>query len=355
MKKLIVSSLPLKSVISDIAEALSTEFTKSCGIFYVQIPKEYGEGTIAGIDFQDGLGLIRYDCTFEEDIIIEYTVDKVHPIKFLFSIEGEIRHKFIDETTWHKIPKYKNAIVASSAHYGHVIAFKGRERAVYSSLELNRREFQSKISCEPTTINMAWRKMLNDVTAKKTIYHEGFYSLELSQIFDEWDLHPDGEWLKTIHLESLALKILVLQITQFEDDIKSEGNKTMLRKAELNQMVKAIHIIEEKLDDLPTIREIALEVGLNENKLQQGFRELLGKTVNHYIKHKRMESARLLILNTDHTFSTIASIVGYKGKSYFSKLFKETYGVQPSEFRRNHGLKGHDFSLASSKLNLDQL
>ncbi len=339
MKRLTVSSLPLKEVISDIARELGTDYTTSCGIFHVAIPENYGQGNIVGTDFDDGLGVIRYDCTFKEDLIFEYSVDKVHPVKFLFTMAGEIRHKFMDESVWHKISKYKNAIVASSANHGHSIHFLAGERIVYSSLELDRRRFQSKISCEPITMVNAWREMLNDVTAKKTFYHEGFYSLELSRIIDHWDKYPRGDWLKKLHLESLAYEVLVLQITQFQDDIKSEGKKTMLRKSELNQMLNAVRIIEERLEDLPTIGEIALEVGLNANKLQFGFKELLGKTVNLYIREKRLESARTLLLNTDYTLSTIASIVGYKSQSYLSKMFREEFGIIPSEYRRNGSRK----------------
>lgn len=333
MEKLVVSSLPLINVISDIAMELETVHTDSCGIFSVDIPKIYGEGMITGTDFDNGLGLIRYDCTFHKDMVIEYSVDKVHPVKFIFAIEGEIRHKFIDESEWHEIPKLKNAIVASSSHHGHMIKFVGGERAVYSSLELDRTRFKSRISCEPVNIDSTWRNMLNDVTAKKTFYHDGFYSLELSKIIEDWDFYPNGEWLKIIHLESMALKILVLQITQFQDDLKSDGKKTMLRKAELKQMLKAIKLVEDHLDDLPTIMDIAAEVGLNENKLQQGFKDLFGKTANTFIQEKRLENVRTLLINTDETISNITAMVGYKSQSYLSKLFRETYGILPSEFR----------------------
>lgn len=329
----------MKNVVSDIALELGTDYAERCGIFYVRIPDAFGKGVIAGTDFNDGLGLIRYDCTFNEDITIEYSVDMVHPVKFLFSMEGEIQHKFIEETDWHNIPKYKNAIVASSAHHGHCIRFLAGEQVVYNSLELNRSGFQSKINCEPTNMAESWRDMLDDVTAKTTFYHDGFYSLELSRIIEEWDKYPEGDWLKSLHLEGMAYRILVLQITQFQDDLRSEGKKTVLRKSELNQMLKAIHIIEERLDDLPTISNIASEVGLNDNKLQQGFKELFGKTVNLYIRDKRLENARTLLLNTDQTLSTIASIIGYRSPSYLSKMFRDAYGVKPSELRRHHELK----------------
>lgn len=334
-----VSSLPIRNVISDIAKELDTDYSKSCGIFKVKIPASFGRGIIEGTDFNDGLAMIRYDCEFLKDTEIRYSVDKVHPLKFLFCMGGQIRHKFLDESKWHNIPHYKNAMIASSQHYGHCVRLLAGERLVYYSLELDRRKFQGKITCEPNNVSATWMSMLNDVSAKKTFYHEGFYSLQLSGIFEEWDTYTDKDWLKKLHLEGLAYKILILQINQFQDDAKSEGNKTMLRKSELNQLIKAVKIIENQLEDLPTINQIASEVGLNANKLQQGFKEIFDKTANEYIREKRLESARILLLNTDQTITAITSMVGFKSHSYLSKIFLRTYGVKPSEFRRNREVK----------------
>lgn len=113
----------------------------------------------------------------------------------------------------------------------------------------------------------------------------------------------------------------------------------MLRRSEMDRTAKAVRIIEENLEELRTIPEIAREVGLNANKLQQCFREILGKTVNGFIMEKRLATARSLLSNTDYTLSTITSIIGYHSQSYFSKKFRETYGELPSEFRKNKGLK----------------
>jgi len=339
MKKFAVSSLPFKDIITDLAKEMNTAFIEDCTIYEVRIPKKYGSGTITGIDFNDGLGLIQYNCFFLEDTQIEFSVDKIHPVKFLLCQIGQIGHKFLNEPNWHDIPQYKNAIVASSEHHGHVIQFSAGRQTLFTSLELDRRRFQSKIGCELKSLAKQWRLLLNDITAKKTFYHDGYFSLQFSEILKDWDKFRQNNFVRKLHLEGLAYKILVLQIMQFEDDIKSEGKKTMLRSSELNQMKKALKIIEDNMDDLPTVEQIAFHVGLNPRKLQQGFQEVFAKSVNEYIKDKRIEIIRTLLVNSEHSLTTIASIVGYKSQSYLSKLFKEEYGVQPSEFRKNFALR----------------
>ncbi|MGB3149654.1 MAG: AraC family transcriptional regulator [Maribacter sp.] len=335
MRSIEISSLPLKNVIADISAILEVPYTENCSLYELRLPESIGTGVIVGIDFDDGLGLIRYDCTFHMDIQFEFTVNKVHPLKFLFCELGSITHSFSDETVTHELPLFKNAIVASSSHNGHVVRFQKGLRTIWNSLELDRRRFQSKVSCELNELNSNLRNLLNDITAKKTFYHEGFYSLELAEIFKVWSAYKTDKFLKKLELEGSAYRILTLQILQFQDDLKNDGNKTLLRKAELNQMVRAIEIIEENLDNLPRIDEIAIEVGLNEKKLQQGFKEIVGRTVNGYIRQKRLSKAKTLLLNTDYTLSYISSAIGYNSSSYFSKIFREEFGVGPSEFKRN--------------------
>lgn len=334
-----VSSLPLKEVISDIAREFGVTFQSECGIFTVDIPQRLGSGTITGSDFEGGLGLIRYDCMFNTDLTFEHTLDRVHPVKFLFCLEGEIGHNFSNESTWHQIPRHRNAVVASSSNHGHRVRFRANERTVFTSLELERKSFRTKIKCTPNSIVKSWSDMLNDLAAEKTFYHDGFYSLRVSELFKEWDHYEDSNFLKYLYLEGLASKILVVQITQFQDDIRSEGKRTLLRQAELNQMMRAINIIDERLEDMPTIRNIALEVGLSAVKLQQGFKELYGKTANKYVKEKRLETAKTLLLKTDETISNISRLVGIKSVSYFSKVFLDAYGILPSEFQKNRERK----------------
>ena len=43
----------------------------------------------------------------------------------------------------------------------------------------------------------------------------------------------------------------------------------------------------------------------------------------------------LAALNTDRSIEAIALETGYKNPSHFHKIFKQTYGVSPSEYRKS--------------------
>lgn len=332
MKTIKVSSLPLKDVITDIASALDVPYTENCNLYELQLPAFIGTGTIKGIDFEDGLGLIEYDCTFFEDIVFEFSVNEVHPLKFLFCLEGCFEHNFEDETVWHKISQYKNAIVASSKNNGHVLRFDKDEYTILHSLELSRKNFQRKMDCELKSLSDPLKSLLMDVKATKTFYYDGFYSLELADLFREVHTFEEKDYLKKLFLEGTAYRILTLQILQYKDDLKSDG--TVIRQSELKQLEKAVKLINERISDLPTIDKIGIEVGLNPKKLQKGFQELVGTSVNSYIQKRRLEIAKTLLINTDKSLSEISDTIGYKSKSYLTKVFKLEYGMNPSEFRK---------------------
>jgi AraC-like DNA-binding protein len=95
-------------------------------------------------------------------------------------------------------------------------------------------------------------------------------------------------------------------------------------------------IIEENLRETPTIPEIAKMVGINEQKLKSLFKKTFTKTLNAYQTETRLNVAKNLLINSDMNIGQIAEEIGYKNKGYFSKRFKEHFGILPVEYVKHH-------------------
>ncbi len=63
------------------------------------------------------------------------------------------------------------------------------------------------------------------------------------------------------------------------------------------------------------------------------FRKETGMSFKNYIIEKRLDLARKLLQNTDDSVRDISLKVGYDNYSYFTRLFKNRFGVTPVEFR----------------------
>jgi AraC-like DNA-binding protein len=83
-----------------------------------------------------------------------------------------------------------------------------------------------------------------------------------------------------------------------------------------------------------TIEGIAMEVGINRNKLHYGFKQVYGLTIHQYQEHLRMEKARHLLATTFKPIKHIAHATGYCNSSRLGAVYKKTYGVTPYQYRK---------------------
>lgn len=330
-----VNSLPIGEVMSDISKAFDTTFSVSCGEYLLNIPAEFGEGSIKGLNFDGGMGIIQYDCLFNQDVDFQFTVDEVHPLKFLYCLEGQLRHRFEGSEEVHEIDQYQEAIVSSDFFSGHILTFQAHMKTVINSLEITRNVFQNKINCELITMNIDLQNLFNDIEAKKLFYHEGYYSLKLADLFREMQSFKGKDLIKRLFLEGKSFQMLTEQILLYEDDSIDLSQRSILRRSEIKQVEIAANLIKKQISELSTISDIASDVGLSPNKLQEGFQNLYGTTVNQYIQKVRLDLIKDLVLNTEYSMSEIADMSGLSSKSYLSKIFKEEYGKSPSDYRKN--------------------
>ncbi len=95
---------------------------------------------------------------------------------------------------------------------------------------------------------------------------------------------------------------------------------------------KATEIIKQKYYDPLTIKELARTVGINEKKLKDGFREILGTTVHSYMENVRLDNARQL-LKSGKRITETAMEVGYSSPSHFAKRFQKLFGQTPKKWQ----------------------
>lgn len=89
--------------------------------------------------------------------------------------------------------------------------------------------------------------------------------------------------------------------------------------------------IMQNLNRRISVDELARQFYISSNYLGQIFRQVTGMTVKNYHNRMRMEYALRLITENQHSIGKVASMVGFDDIAYFSRKFKEFYGVAPSQ------------------------
>ena len=83
-----------------------------------------------------------------------------------------------------------------------------------------------------------------------------------------------------------------------------------------------------------TLDQIAQAMGVSKYHLDRVFLASVGCTPVQYITRRRMARAQTLLGSTRQSVQHIASQCGYNGYSYFTALFRRTFGMTPGEYRK---------------------
>ena len=94
-------------------------------------------------------------------------------------------------------------------------------------------------------------------------------------------------------------------------------------------------VVEERMDDSDlSVEAIASELALSRVQLYRKVKALTGCTPVDLLRKARLNKARRLLTESDLSVSEIAYSVGFTSPSYFSKCFKDEYGIVPGDARQ---------------------
>lgn len=82
------------------------------------------------------------------------------------------------------------------------------------------------------------------------------------------------------------------------------------------------------------VEDVAKHFGYNAKYLSHLFIKLGGMPLKQYILRFRMDSANLLLADTNLSIADIAQRIGYEDAHNFSRAYKKVMGVSPSDYRR---------------------
>ena len=83
----------------------------------------------------------------------------------------------------------------------------------------------------------------------------------------------------------------------------------------------------------PTIRTLAHDAGLSEQKLKAAFQHQYQQTVWNYANSVRMSEAARLLRDTNRPVAEVSAQTGYQSQAAFTAMFKKWTGMTPRQFR----------------------
>lgn len=99
------------------------------------------------------------------------------------------------------------------------------------------------------------------------------------------------------------------------------------------QVRQCLDYIQDHLDEKALLAKLAQQVGYTEYYLSRKFKAEVGCSFNDYLKHARVERAKVLLATTEESIQAIADELGFCSRSYFSVNFAQVVGCSPAEYR----------------------
>lgn len=197
-----------------------------------------------------------------------------------------------------------------------------------------------------------------------------YYYPDSDEYYDDW-IHfgPDNEELELIHSLGIPLNkpVALSDITDISSIAKSmcyeqySANKyraqvvdlyfkTLLykigekisQKADNSKISESVYFekllwIRESLYRWPSrdysIDDMANDLSLSRSRFQHLYSETFGTSVKADLIKSRMDKACELLLNSNLTVKKISCVIGYENTSYFVRLFRNTFGMTPMQYR----------------------
>lgn len=141
--------------------------------------------------------------------------------------------------------------------------------------------------------------------------------------------------LKPLDTEELhlVLKNLELSLTEISDKMHSEvGNDSSISPEEIVSLVK--DYVKKHYSEEIDLNSIARALGFSSSYLTKVFNKVENTTPSKVIRSYRMGIAKQLLNDDSLTIQQIASHVGYSDPFHFSKSFKQTVGISPTQYKQ---------------------
>ena len=100
-------------------------------------------------------------------------------------------------------------------------------------------------------------------------------------------------------------------------------------------MKLAVEYIQENYANKLNMAVVSNHISMNYSLFSYSFKQYTGSNFVNYLKDIRMLKAKQLLEKTDRKIIQISQDIGYDNEKHFMKLFKQTCGVSPTEYRKN--------------------
>ncbi|MEM9218021.1 MAG: AraC family transcriptional regulator [Cyanobacteria bacterium P01_F01_bin.150] len=316
------------------------EFQKQTSVTYqlsrhentLTLPKTLGEGQVRNVNLRRGsLNLFVQQHRLDENLVIAAAgVSPARsPVVLKFFVSGPVRGAIQGVNTDINASAGQYCLIYCADQASHVEFIAGKDICTVE-IVMTPQLFQSMLDEDDQLAELQQRFSADILVPYWTFgTTTPLMAIALQQILQ----CPYQGATRRLYLESKSLELLTLALENLKPPQPETPKRCSLKPDDVKVIYQARDILINHIDKPPTLLALARQVGINDYKLKQGFRQVFGTTVFGYLHNHRMERAAELLQKNQMTVTGIAAAIGFANRSAFAAAFRRKFGLNPSDYR----------------------
>ena len=165
------------------------------------------------------------------------------------------------------------------------------------------------------------------------LYHLRKIALQRERVLNTlWNMKPEDHPIPTESPEPIKDSELTTNSDAAEPSDSSEEDEPAAVSLFITRFKE---VVEARLEDSDvSVEDLAADMNLSRVQLYRKVKAISGSSPVELLRTARLNRAYQLLLTTDKSVSEVAYAVGFTAPSYFTKCFKEEYGMVPGDVRK---------------------
>jgi AraC-like DNA-binding protein len=315
---------------TNLAESFGSKFSNGL----IQVPIDYGTGTIKRIFFEEGFNLRAGDICLNKPMSWHKVAlpaargDKEFHLSFVISPADIIeRHPVVKSM---QIPKsgINTFFFSNDISFEFALAAGEDFQAVDISLHGSwlREQFADAESSIAAFINQLIKN------PQPSVYFECCNQVEL-KILDDLLGSVLTDAGNTLRSKELATSLVTGFFSKLH--LRSPGEKLRQRNVYYEKMIQVEKLLKCHLQQtLPSIEAISKQVSLSESTLKRHFKQMYNKSIYEYYLELKMDLAKRILLEKEISVNEVAAMLDYGKVSNFIDMFKKHHGLSPGSMKK---------------------
>ncbi|CAL80256.1 putative transcriptional regulator, AraC family [Bradyrhizobium sp. ORS 278] len=160
--------------------------------------------------------------------------------------------------------------------------------------------------------------------------------LSLSRELRRALLGSSGSAVEQSYLESLATTLFGHLLIHHSNRADAAFAKPLRGnpRIEDRRLRQLVDYFDSRLGESLSVADLAAFLDLSVPHLTELFRRGLGSSPYRWMMQRRIERARALLAERDHSITDIALALGFASSQHFATAFRKACGLTPSEYRK---------------------